>query len=140
MVRQWQHVLEPLSGYLCLAAKLVGDPVRFGGAWNFAPADNTCSVETLVETIHCLSGMGGWRAVAGEELEKPDEGGLKLCSDKAAVELQWKAVLDLERTVDMAMRGYDPFLGRVFDAGEVCLGQIDEYTAFAARKGMPWAL
>ncbi|OIQ52029.1 CDP-glucose 4,6-dehydratase [Pseudodesulfovibrio hydrargyri] len=140
VVRQWQHVLEPLSGYLWLAVKLAGDPARFGGAWNFAPSDNTCSVETLVETIHCLSGMGGWKAVTGEGEGWLEAAMLKLCSDKAAVELQWKAVLDLERTVDMTMRGYGPFLGREFDAGEVCLSQIDEYTALAARRGMPWAL
>jgi CDP-glucose 4,6-dehydratase len=140
VVRQWQHVLEPLSGYLWLASRLVGDPARFGGAWNFAPADNTCSVQTLVETIRRQSGMGGWRSTAVEGQGEREAGMLKLCSDKAAVELQWKAVLDLERTVGMTMRGYDPFLGREFDAGEVCLGQIDEYTAFAARKGMPWAL
>jgi CDP-glucose 4,6-dehydratase len=138
-VRQWQHVLEPLSGYLWLAANLAGNPARFGGAWNFAPADNTCSVESLVETIRSVSRVGGWKAVPGEPPATEDER-LKLCSDKAAVELRWKAVLDLERTVDMTMRGYDPFLGREFDAGEVCLGQIDEYTALAARRGMPWAL
>jgi CDP-glucose 4,6-dehydratase len=140
VIRSWQHVLEPLSGYLWLAVRLAGDPARFSGAWNFAPADNSCSVETLVETIHCLSGMGSWKAVPGEDREPHEASMLKMCSDKAAALLQWKAVLDLERTVDMTMRGYGPFLGREFDAGEVCLGQIDEYTAFAARKGMPWAL
>jgi CDP-glucose 4,6-dehydratase len=140
VVRSWQHVLEPLSGYLWLVVQLAEDPARFSGAWNFAPADNACSVETLVETIHCLSGMGGWKAVSGEEPGPREADMLKLCSDKAAVLLQWKAVLDLERTVDMTMRGYGPFLGRERDAGEVCLEQIEEYTAFAARKGMPWAL
>ncbi|WP_319584414.1 CDP-glucose 4,6-dehydratase [uncultured Pseudodesulfovibrio sp.] len=140
LVRQWQHVLEPLSGYLWLAVKLAEDPARFGGPWNFAPADNTCSDETLVETIRSVSRMGGWKVVPGDGRDGSEEGVLKLCSDKAAVELQWKAVLDLKRTVDMTMRGYDPFLGREFDAGEVCLGQIDEYTALAARRGMAWAL
>lgn len=42
VVRSWQHVLEPLSGYLWLAVQLAGDPARFSGAWNFAPADNSC--------------------------------------------------------------------------------------------------
>ncbi|EGB14186.1 CDP-glucose 4,6-dehydratase [Pseudodesulfovibrio mercurii] len=139
-VRPWQHVLEPLSGYLWLAVKLARDPAGFAGPWNFAPLDNACSVETLVETIHCLSGMGSWRDVSDRGRGPHEAGMLKLCGDKAALYLQWKGVLELERTVDMTMRGYGPFLGRALDAGEVCLGQIDEYTAIAARKGRPWAL
>jgi len=139
VLHSWLHVLEPLSGYLWLGVQLAGDPANFGGAWNFAPQNNVCSAETLVETIHCLSGMGGWKAVA-DGGEPHEESLVKLCGDKAALELQWKAVLDLERTVDMTMRGYGPFLGRELDAGEVCLGQIDEYTALAARRGIQWAL
>lgn len=138
-VRPWQHVLEPLSGYLWLAVRLAGDPKRFAGAWNFAPADNACTVETLIETVRRLGGVGEWRDVSEGSTAPHEAGMLKLCSDKAALYLQWKAVLDLEQTVNLTMRGYGPFLGKG-DAAATCLSQIEEYTAHAARKGQPWAL
>ena len=140
-VRPWQHVLEPLSGYLWLAAMLAREPEKYRGAWNFAPGDNTCSVRELVETIGRVSGMGTWKdASAGTEA--PHEASiLKLCSDKAAAVLRWKAVLGMEQSVDMTMRGYAPFVEG--DAGRmagVCEEQFLEYTRMAAEKGLPWAL
>ena len=139
-VRPWQFVLEPLSGYLWLAVMLGRDPRKYRGAWNFAPGDNTCSVRELAETIGRVSGVGAWKDCSAGS-ETPHEASiLKLCSDKAAAVLKWKAILDIDRTVDLTMRGYAPFVeGDMGRMAEVCEGQCSEYTRLAAEKGLPWA-
>lgn len=140
-VRPWQHVLEPLSGYMWLAAKLTEAPAKFTGGWNFAPGDNACTVEELVETLIRVSDRGEWKDIS-EKSEMPHEASmLKLCSDKAASMLKWKAILDLEQTMDLTMRGYEPFIDNdQNNMLDTCNKQIAEYTALAAEKGQPWAL
>ncbi|MFH1912651.1 MAG: CDP-glucose 4,6-dehydratase [Pseudomonadota bacterium] len=138
-VRPWQHVLEPLSGYLWLAVMLDSAPGTFGGAWNFAPADNACSVRELVETVKKVHRVGDWLD-ASTTAASHEAAMLKLCSDKAASLLKWKAILDVEMTVAMTMQGYMPFIGNTpSDTLEVCRAQMAQYTSLAAQKGMAWA-
>ncbi|ALI99756.1 CDP-glucose 4,6-dehydratase [Rufibacter tibetensis] len=89
-VRPWQHVLEPLGGYLLLGAKLAQDPISFGGAWNFGPyAEDNKVVEELVNTAITIWGNGKYEK---PELEnQPHEAGLlKLDISKAVSELGWR--------------------------------------------------
>lgn len=141
-VRPWQHVLEPLSGYLWLAVMLDKQPEKYHGAWNFAPFDNSCSVGQLVEKIKHVSNLGSWDDCSDKNKDVPHEASmLKLCSDKAASLLKWKAVLDLDQTIVMVMQGYLPFIGdNSRDMKQVCLNQINEYSAHAAQKGIMWAI
>lgn len=141
-VRPWQHVLEPLSGYMWLAVMLDQEPANYTGAWNFAPGDNACSVKELVETVKRVSGVGDWKDLSDKNDKAPHEASmLKLCSDKAASQLRWKAVLDIEQTIDMTMRGYMPFIqAETEKMFSVCRQQIEEYTSLAAERKIPWAL
>lgn len=86
--RPWQHVLEPLSGYLLLAVKLRENVTKYKGAWNFGPnASDVMTVETVVMKIIQHFGMG---ALTVDRHHHPHEAGLlQLNCDKAHQLLSW---------------------------------------------------
>jgi len=89
-VRPWQHVLEPLSGYLLLAERLSDDPDAYSEAWNFGPdADDARPVSDIVEKLVALWGDGAsW---AGDRGDNPHEAALLgLDASKAAARLGWR--------------------------------------------------
>ncbi|MEI8011090.1 MAG: CDP-glucose 4,6-dehydratase [Candidatus Omnitrophota bacterium] len=104
--RPWQHVLEPLSGYLTLAAKLLEDPASFAGAYNFGPkAGSIKTVRDVVEGSIRAWGRGEY-AVA-TELHAPHEAGLlHLDCEKAGRELGWQPLWDFDRTIIETMAWY----------------------------------
>lgn len=94
-IRPWQHVLEPLSGYLCLAEGLFNQGSVCGGGWNFGPNDADIQpVSWVVEKLIELWGEGAsWQL---EALEQPHEANhLKLDCSKAKLKLKWTPQLDL---------------------------------------------
>lgn len=97
--RPWQHVLEPLSGYMLLAAKLHASPKACSGSWNFGPDRNAVNtVRDLAERIIFHWGEGGIETAAGRE--GPYESKLlHLNCDKAFYDLGWHPRWDFERTV-----------------------------------------
>ena len=131
-VRPWRHVLEPLSGYLRLAAGLL-DPIRAAElceGWNFGPVEaNARPVRELVEAmIHCW-GSGSW-----EHVEDPKPVGeaevLSLAVEKARRRLDWHPRWTLEETVARTVEGYA--LGRGAGASalrELMRRQISRYLA-----------
>lgn len=98
-IRPWQHVLEPLSGYLLLAEKLVGDDADFTEGWNFGPDDSdTKTVSWIVE--HLCSKIPGSRWEL-EGTPQPHEAGLlKLDSSKARSRLEWSPRWRLETALN----------------------------------------
>lgn len=130
-MRPWQHVLEPLSGYLLLAQRLYESPETFGGAWNFGPdRDALRTVEDLASTF--LSAWGADKTVTGIELvqdgEKKHEAGLlHLNCDKAQAELCWRPQWDFEKTVGETARWYKDYMEGV-DAGQLSRDQIASYS------------
>lgn len=104
--RPWQHVLEPLGGYMALAAALVRDPARFSGAWNFGPdGEATQTVHALAQKIiECWgSGKIEIRGVASD----PHEAGLlHLNCDKARHVLGWRPRWDFDATVSKTVDWY----------------------------------
>jgi CDP-glucose 4,6-dehydratase len=104
-VRPWEHVLEPLGGYLRLAERLSGDP-SLAGAWNFGPRDgDAVSVETLVELI-----VGQWEGARWEsrpEGDAPHEAGLlRLDWSRARTRLGWHPALTLKEAVELTVDWY----------------------------------
>lgn len=92
-VRPWQHVLEPLHGYLLLAEALATGQAP-PSAVNFGPGPESCqSVASVVETLHRLAGGGTWEELAGERREATL---LRLDSGLAHASLGWRPRLDLE--------------------------------------------
>jgi CDP-glucose 4,6-dehydratase len=96
-VRAWLHVLDPLYGYLALAAALVRDPARFSGAWNFGPGEKGVrSVEDLARAIIARWGSGDI-AYGSAEAQPHEATALRLSSEKARRELAWQALWPFER-------------------------------------------
>ena len=96
-VRPWQHVLEPLRGYLMLAQRLVESPADFAEAWNFGPRDDDARpVQDLVQQAIELWGSGSWRVPPSAGA--PHEARLlKLDCSQARERLGWQPRLGLER-------------------------------------------
>jgi CDP-glucose 4,6-dehydratase len=123
-IRPWQHVLEPLSGYLCLAQRLATD-VRFAQAWNFGPEESDArSVEWIVDSLCRLIPGATWHR---ETKPQPHEAGtLKLDSRKAKRQLDWRSLWSLEVALEKTVSWHQAWrLGQ--DMQAFSLAQIREY-------------
>ncbi len=124
-IRPWQHVLEPLSGYLLLAEKLYKHGPKFSSAWNFGPDRiDAKSVEWIIKSL-----CGKWEG-ASYEIDKgkhPHEAHyLILDHSKAAKYLGWRPKWRLEKALDMTV-DWVKDLKRNEDMNEVCISQIRKY-------------
>lgn len=124
--RPWQHVLEPLAGYLMLAERLWQDGRRFGGAWNFGPAENDAQpVSWVVEYIRRKWGRGAsWEVASGGQPHEAHY--LKLDCAKARSELGWEPRWNLGRALDYTIAWYKAYLAAE-DMRMVSLAQINAY-------------
>ena len=105
-VRPWQHVLEPLSGYLLTARRLMESPASTSGAWNFGPRDEDVRpVHWVVDRLAAIWGEGAtWRVDSGDH---PHEARyLKLDSTKARSELGWEPLWSVEEALERTARWY----------------------------------
>jgi len=108
-VRPWQHVLDPLCGYLMLAEKLCEDPRGFSQAWNFGPEEaQPLPVSALLERIGSLLGFAvDWRIDGGEH---PHEAGcLRLDCTKARTQLGWKQQWNLNAALEATVNWYKTY-------------------------------
>ena len=141
--RPWQHVLEPLSGYLRCAQVMAETDGKYNGEpYNFGPnADQSFTVYQLLERISKY-----WHFKTKEEHFKintnssfHEAGLLKLNCDKALHDLQWKPVLDFEHTAALTAKWYDVFYNQPEqDLLAYTITQINEYTEAASVKELEW--
>ncbi len=105
-VRPWQHVMEPLSGYLLLGSKLDNDPIRYADAYNFGPLlEDTLSVKELVELAIQKYGYGEYEMPILHD--QPHEAGLlKLDINKAINDLGWRPRWDAKRAIHETIGWY----------------------------------
>lgn len=138
-VRPWQHVLEPLAGYLTLAAALL-DEKPVDDAWNFGPdPDGGVPVRDIVEQMLSAWGSGAW-ALDPDAAAQPHEARLlRLDSTKARTHLGWRPVWDIAATVAKTAAWYGAWHRDSQAAHELCLADIADYTADAAATGAAWA-
>ena len=105
-IRPWQHVLDPLGGYLLLGIKLAGDAHRFSEAWNFGPSDHSYrTVRELVGKI-CKRWGGGSFTDAHDDSALHEEDVLALDTTKSSVYLGWRPLLDLDAAVNETVAWY----------------------------------
>ena len=124
--RPWQHVLEPLSGYLMIAEKLLTEPKRFAGAWNFGPrGESIRAVRDLAESVK--ANWGGGKIQVAQAANAPHEAGLlHLNCDKAHQLLGWHPQWNFDRTVEETVRWYRDVTAGI-SALEVSKNQIKSY-------------
>ena len=108
--RPWQHVLEPIFGYLTLALKLTADNTLHGEAFNFGPSErNNHSVSDLVNEMSKYWKKVLWNDVSFTENVINESNLLKLNCDKAKMYLDWEAIWDFETTVKHTSNWYKSF-------------------------------
>jgi CDP-glucose 4,6-dehydratase len=136
--RPWQHVLEPLSGYLHLAWRLCQvDGDHYAEGWNFGPSDTSVvTVESLARQL--VRAYGDGAIVAQHDSQQPHEATvLKLDGSKAASRLGWRAVWDVGTTAERTAAWYREHRTGTA-AARLVDGDIAAYAAAAAAAGAPW--
>jgi CDP-glucose 4,6-dehydratase len=125
-IRPWQHVIEPLSGYLLLAERLYAGDEAFAGAWNFGPNDQDArSVSWIVEKLCIDNPCAHWET---EKSKHPHEAAvLKLDISKAKTKLGWSPRWDLETALKMTTKWYQAWRDRQ-DMAEITSQQIQVFT------------
>ena len=138
--RPWQHVLEPLSGYLSLAVALSQRPEMHGEPFNFGPpAQQNHSVLELVQQMALNWDQVRWQNVSQSATGPYESGLLKLNCDKALHYLQWRAVMGFEDTVRMTSEWYRAYYQPAAEISATTMAQIEAYTALAQQQGLLWA-
>jgi len=125
-IRPWQHVLDPLYGYLILCQQLVYAPDEYAEGWNFGPnGGDTQTVSKLVDIM-----VNSW---GGQAFWEMDEGGhpheshmLKLDCSKANNQLKWKPIWNFERAIDETVQWYKAYHNKE-DIYQFTLNQIENY-------------
>lgn len=138
--RPWQHVLEPLSGYLNLALALAERPELHGEPFNFGPpAQQNHSVLELVRQMSLHWDQVQWQDLSQVAAGPYESGLLKLNCDKALHHLQWRAVMGFEETVQMTAEWYRSYYQDPATIAETTNQQIDAYVNIARNHGLAWA-
>lgn len=126
-IRPWQHVLEPLHGYLLLAQKLYEEGAAYAEAWNFGPNDDDARpVQWIVERLTASwSKEANW--LPGSDPTQPHEAHfLKLDSSKAKARLAWSPKWSLEEALNAIIGWYRAY-GNGKDMHDITLGQIRNF-------------
>ena len=124
-VRPWQHVLEPLSGYLVLAEKMYFKPKRYSESWNFGPKDcNFKSVIWILKEIEKFWKKGNW--IIEKNINISETELLKLDISKSTSLLNWSPKWNINKTLDLTVNWHKSWLSseNMFD---VCLLEIKKY-------------
>jgi len=139
-VRPWQHVLEPLSGYLWLGVLLARDPTTYAGAWNFGPdPENAVSVEQVVSQV-CQAWGGAARFETATSAQALSEAGiLRLDCTKARSQLGWHPVYDMGEAVHQTVTWYRSTMEGAGQAAPLTVRSIGDYARAARAKGVSWA-
>ena len=139
--RPWQHVLEPLSGYLVLGQKLLqGSPEVRNQSFNFGPpAKVNQSVGDLISEIAQYWPEAEWKFEQEKDYGKFESTLLKLNCDKALQILHWNSVLDFSETIRMTGEWYKSFYNaKSSSMAEFTSSQIADYTEIATQSNLVW--
>ena len=140
--RPWQHVLEPLSGYLLLGASLyLKKPKLHCEAFNFGPdARVNQTVEQLITSMQLYWPDAKWAIPDGFENGGYEANLLKLSCDKALAYLDWSATLSFSETVSLTVDWYLNWIANERDIFLFTSNQIDEYCYLASTRGSVWSI
>lgn len=138
--RPWQHVLEPLSGYLALGARLLESDALHGESYNFGPQAE--QNRTVIELLSDLASH--WGELVCEpytitgDIPFHEAGLLKLNCDKALLEMRWQSTLTYAECVELTGSWYRRVLREGEDVFAVTAEQIRRYELLAIERGRTW--
>jgi CDP-glucose 4,6-dehydratase len=125
--RPWQHVLEPLSGYILLAQKLHENPKQYSGSWNFGPSIKSIkTVKELTEKVISIFGNGSINFCPTDDI-KHEAGLLHLNCDKAIHQLGWGPTWTFEQTIINTVDWYKKYLKEGVDPKTLSINNINEF-------------
>lgn len=125
-IRPWQHVIEPLSGYIQLAEKLVAEGHKWSGGWNFGPEDNDAKeVSWIVNSFQKYSKQT-IKVIYEEAPDMPESSYLRLNIDKSKTVLGWYPKWNIEETIKLIV-DWNYCFNKGLSAEEICLKQINMY-------------
>jgi CDP-glucose 4,6-dehydratase len=141
-IRPWQHVLEPLSGYLRLGAMLLVNGRRYEGAWNFGPTEEYSdqTVRWVVERFVEEWGAGSWTTPNAANGQPHEAHRLSLDSSKAREQLEWAPVWDTGTAVRRTASWYREYYRAPAMARELVDDELEAYQQDARDAGLPWAV
>jgi len=124
-IRPWEHVLEPLSGYLLLGKKMLEEPTKYCEGWNFGPhLDSIITVWEMAEKVVEYYGSGSLKDVSNSN-DLHEAKLLALDVSKARFKLGWKPTLDIDDTLKMTVEWYRRYNAE--DVYSLCKSQIIEF-------------
>jgi CDP-glucose 4,6-dehydratase len=137
--RPWQHVLEPLSGYISLAIDLKKSNRNSGQAFNFGPSfDSDYTVENVLIELKKKLLKLDWSIDQTEKFKESTL--LKLDCNKALDKLNWKSTMDFNQTISYTSNWYLEYLNNNNNIKDLSVSQILEFCELAKTKKIKWAL
>ena len=125
--RPWQHVLDPLYGYLILAAKLYKDPKKYSGPWNFGTEKNT--ITSVIKIVkYAIKSWGHGELLINKEKKLYEQTNLQLNIDKSKKILKWKPKYKIRDSIKLTIEWYKKVLSKEITAEEITKKQISDYT------------
>ena len=133
--RPWQHVLEPLSGYLHIGQKLLEEKMEFAEAWNFGPDDEgNINVENVLKSVKKYWNKLDYEIKSNSEFHEANL--LKLDCTKANIILKWNSVWNNSTTIEKTVNWYKNF----YENNKILTSQdLMVYILDAKEKGISWA-
>ena len=124
-IRPWQHVLEPLSGYMLLAQKMWNEPIKYCEGWNFGPRSESIATVWDIAT-EVVQNYGKGKLMDTSDPNAIHEAKLLMLDiSKAKFELGWKPKMDLKQTIALTVDWYKKYgTDNVYD---LCVEQIEKY-------------
>lgn len=132
-IRPWQHVLEPLNGYITLAQRLYEKGPEFAEAWNFGPDESDARTVGWIVDRMCQKWGGSARFITSQEEQPHEANYLRLDCSTARQRLDWQPAWNLETALDKVIdwtRAYQQGM----NLRKACLAQIEEYTNLTNRE------
>jgi CDP-glucose 4,6-dehydratase len=140
--RPWQHVLEPLSGYLNIAEALHNGKVESGASYNFGPrSEYSTTVKELLDDLSQYWELEQQSSFLSNKLSEFHEAGLlKLNCDKALFDLKWISTLNYKKLIEFTSKWYYSFYNGEVDMYDFTIDQIVEYQKIAKKNNLLWTI
>ncbi len=140
-IRPWQHVLEPLSGYLWLASLMWQEnDDKYTSGWNFGPdEESNLKVGEVVESVIKRWGEGSWNNLSSSDSEPHEAQLLMLDNSKAKEKLHWIPTYDIENALEATTKWYKGFM-KDEDPEALSVSDIAEYVKDAKKQQLKWAM